>query len=158
MPLPEKSLLFRERYDLLQKPAWTPSISTIGTILSFLYPLIIGIYGYAILKIIKNEWPKSLLIPILLNVVLSLNFTPVQFGLRNFNFASILVVGSFLTAVWSLLTIYPHNKMLSLALIQYILWTAIASVLQKRVSDTFSLNSTINKKLGEEKVVGKERF
>ena len=134
MSLPDKSLPFREWYDLLVKPGWTPSVSTIGTIWSVLYPLIAVVYGYAIVKIIRGEWPRMLLIPIVLNIVCNLAFTPVQFGLRNFLLACIVVVAVCMTAVWSAFAIYPHSRLLAAMLIPYILWTATASVLQIQIT------------------------
>ena len=134
MPLPDKSLPFRQWYDLLLKPSWTPAVSTIGTIWGVLYPLIAVVYGISIYHIVKDKWPVSLLLPILLNVFFNLTFTPVQFGLRNFLLASLVVVGVFLTALWSALALYPYSKILALLLIPYILWTGTASILQLQIT------------------------
>jgi tryptophan-rich sensory protein len=134
MPLPDKSLPFREWYDLLTKPSWTPSVSTIGTIWTVLYPLIAGVYGYALIKVVRGEWPRLLLLPIILNIVCNLGFTPVQFGLRNFTLASFVVVATCLTALWSAVALYPHNRALAYLLIPYIAWTAVASVLQIEIT------------------------
>ena len=134
MPLPDKTLPFRQWYDILQKPAWTPSVSIIGLIWSILYPIITLVYGFAIIKIIKGVWPKTLLIPIIINIILNLSFTPIQFGVRNFVLASVVVVGVAVTAIWSLIAIYPHNKGVALALIPYCLWTVTASILQIQIT------------------------
>ena len=134
MPLPDKSLPFREWYDLLLKPSWTPSVSTIGTIWAVLYPLIVLVYGYALVRILRGDWPRMLLLPIILNVVLNLAFTPVQFGLRNFVVASVVVVAVCATAVWSACAVYSQSRWLAFALVPYILWTATASVLQLQIT------------------------
>jgi tryptophan-rich sensory protein len=130
MPLPDTSLPFREWYDQLSKPEWTPAVSTIGTIWAVLYPLIAVVYGYALVQVAKGTWPRSLILPIVLNVVLNLCFTPIQFGLRNFLLASVVVVAVCATAMWTAFALYTHSKTLALALIPYIVWTGIASVLQ----------------------------
>ena len=134
MPIPNRSLPFSQWYDLLIKPTWTPSASTIGTIWAVLYPIIALVYGYALVKVFRGEFPRSLLLPILLNVIFNLAFTPVQFGLRNFLLASFLVVAVCLTALWAAYAIYPHNKVFALLLVPYVVWTAIASVLQLQIT------------------------
>jgi hypothetical protein len=86
--------------------------------------------GYALVQVAKGTWPRSLILPIVLNVVLNLCFTPIQFGLRNFLLASVVVVAVCATAMWTAFALYTHSKTLALALIPYIVWTGIASVLQ----------------------------
>ncbi len=134
MSFPDKSLPFRQWYDLLHKPVWTPAVSTIGTIWGVLYPIIAVVYGVALFKVYQGQWPRTLLLPIVLNVVFNLCFTPVQFGLRNFFLASVMVLCVFGTAVWSAIDLYPYSKVLAIALIPYILWTATASVLQIQIT------------------------
>jgi translocator protein len=134
MPLPDTSLPFRQWYDLLHKPSWTPAVSTIGTIWGVLYPIIAVVYGYSFIKIARGEWPRALLLPLVLNLVLNLCFTPVQFGLRNFVLASVVVVGVCVTAIWSAAALYPHSRALACALVPYIIWTATASVLQIQIT------------------------
>ena len=134
MPLPDKSLPFRGWYALLEKPAWTPSVSAIGTIWSVLYPLIFIVYCYALIKVVKGEWPRALVLPIVLNIAFNLGFTPVQFGMRNFVLASLVVIAVCLTAVWSAYSLYPHSKLLAILLVPYIAWSAIASVLQVQIT------------------------
>jgi benzodiazapine receptor len=134
MAFPNNSLPFRDWYNLLNKPGWTPSVSTIGTIWAVLYPLIAVVYGYAIFRVSKGQWPKALLVPILLNLFFNLVFTPVQFGLRNFPLACVVVVGVCLTAIWSAIALFPHSRVLSIALLPYIVWTATASVLQIQIT------------------------
>lgn len=134
MSLPDKSLPFHEWYDLLLKPAWTPSVSTIGMIWSVLYPLIFIVYCYALIKVLKGEWSRSLVLPIILNIAFNLGFTPVQFGLRNFVLASFVVVAVCLTAAWTSYALYPNSRLLALLLVPYIAWTAIASVLQIQIT------------------------
>jgi tryptophan-rich sensory protein len=130
MPLPDKSLPFNEWYDLLIKPSWTPDVRVIGVIWGILYPIIAVVYGYSIYQVFQGKWPKYLLVPILLNVLCNALFTPVQFGLRNFILASVIVVAVFLTAVWSIIVLYKFSPALAAALIPYAVWTLIASVLQ----------------------------
>ena len=106
----------------------------IGTIWSVLYPLIALVYGYALIKVLHGEWPRKLIFPIVLNIVLNLAFTPIQFGLRNFILASIVVVAVCLTAIWTAVMLYPYNRLLTWVLLPYIIWTATASVLQIQIT------------------------
>lgn len=130
MPLPDSSLPFREWYELLQKPAWTPAVATIGTVWSLLYPLMLGCSVWILVQVAKGEWSRNLLLPLGVLWACNLLFTPVQFGLRNFALASFLVVATCCAGIWLLATLWPESKLLSFLVVPYIAWTATASVLQ----------------------------
>lgn len=119
-----------EWYDTLAKPGWAPAAPTFGIVWSFLYPLIVIVYGYVLWRVAAGEFPRMLLVPIVLNIVTNLAFTPVQFGLRNLELASIVVVLVLITIAWSMVAIWPYARWATVALIPYLVWVTIATVLQ----------------------------
>lgn len=121
-------------YDGLIKPSWTPEPATIGTIWTLLYPVIALAYGYAVFRVVSGAAPRSLLVPILINVAANLAFTPIQFGLRNLPLASIDIVIVLATIVWSMVAMWPHARVAALALSPYLVWVSVATVLQLSIT------------------------
>ena len=119
-----------EWYDSLIKPSWTPAPGVIGTIWTLLYPVIIVVFGYAIWRVVRATMPPSVLVPIAINVVANVAFTPIQFGLRNLPLASVDIVLVLVTIVWCMVAFWPYARWASLALTPYLVWVATASVLQ----------------------------
>ncbi|MCL4078429.1 tryptophan-rich sensory protein [Coriobacteriia bacterium Es71-Z0120] len=121
-------------YDSLAKPAWTPPPSFIGTVWTVLYPVIIVVFGYMIYRVARGTAPMSLLVPIAVNVVSNLAFTPIQFGLRNLPLASIDILIVLAMIVWCMVAFWPYSRLASLALTPYLVWVATASVLQLSIT------------------------
>lgn len=117
-------------YESLAKPAWTPTGGTIGTIWTLLYPIIIVTFGYVIVRVARGTMPGTVLIPLAINVVANVAFTPIQFGLQNLKLASVDIVIVLVTIVWCMLAFWPHARGASLALIPYLAWVGTATVLQ----------------------------
>ena len=123
-----------EWYDSLIKPAWTPPGSTIGTIWTVVYPIIIVTFGYVIWRVTRGSMPASVLVPITINVVTNVAFTPIQFGLRNLPLASVDILIVLVTIVWCMVAFWPHSRWASLVLTPYLVWVATASVLQVSIT------------------------
>jgi tryptophan-rich sensory protein len=121
-------------YDSLAKPSWTPPASFIGTMWTILYPIIIVVFGYMILRVVRGDAPSALLVPIAINVVSNIAFTPIQFGLRNLPLASLDILVVLVTIVWCMVAFWPYSRVSSLALTPYLLWVATASVLQLSIT------------------------
>lgn len=121
-------------YEQLAKPAWAPQPSVFGVAWSVLYPIIILAYGYAIVQVVRGRWPTALLVPILINVVANVAFTPIQFGLRNLLLAEVDILVVLATAVWSIVAIWPHSRLVALALVPYAVWVSIATALQSSIT------------------------
>ena len=119
-----------EWYETLAKPSWAPAAPTFGVVWSVLYPIIIVAFGYVIWRVLTGEMPRLVLVPVALNIVSNLAFTPVQFGLRNLELASAVIVIVLATIVWSMVALWPHAPVVSVALVPYLVWVAIATVLQ----------------------------
>ena len=121
-------------YEELAKPAWAPPGPVFGIVWSILYPIIIVAYGYVIYRIARGEFPAALLVPILLNVVANVAFTPIQFGLRNLWLAELDIIIVLVTIVWSMIAIWPHARWASVALPPYLVWVMIATALQSSIT------------------------
>jgi benzodiazapine receptor len=121
---------WREWYDALAKPSWTPAPATIGLIWSILYPIILITFGFVFVQAIRGRIPWRVALPFAINLVANLIFSPIQFRMRNLPLASadILVVLS--TIPWMMLSIWPHHRWVGMAQIPYLVWVSIATVLQ----------------------------
>jgi len=121
-------------YDSLAKPAWTPPPSFIGTMWTLLYPIIIVVFGYMIVRIARGDAPTWILAPIVINVAANVAFTPIQFGLRNLPLASIDILVVLVTIVWCMVAFWPYSRFATLALVPYLAWVGTASVLQLSIT------------------------
>jgi tryptophan-rich sensory protein len=121
-------------YDSLAKPVWTPSPSFIGTMWTVLYPIIIVTFAYMIFRIARGQAPMSLLIPIAINAVSNVAFTPIQFGLRNLPLASVDILIVLVTILWCMVAFWPYSRVAALALTPYLAWVGTASVLQLSIA------------------------
>lgn len=123
-----------EWYDRLAKPEWTPSGSTIGTIWSLLYPLILVVFGYAVVRVASGDMPASVLVPVGVNVVSNVAFTPIQFGLRNLRLAAVDIAVVLATIVWCIAALWPYAPVASAALLPYLAWVGTATALQLSIT------------------------
>lgn len=121
-------------YAQLEKPFFAPPSWVFGPVWTVLYILIVAVFGYVIVRIVRGTLPSKLLWPLLLNVLSNLAFTPLQFGLRSNVLALIdilIVLGSL---VWLQLSLTEKAPRAALALLPYLLWVAFATVLQVSVT------------------------
>jgi len=121
-------------YDSLSKPSWTPAPGVIGTIWTVLYPIIIIVFGYMVFRVLRGSAPATVLVPIGINMVTNIAFTPIQFGLRNLPLAAIDILLVLATIVWCMVAFWPHSRIASLALTPYLVWVATATVLQLTIT------------------------
>jgi len=121
---------FSTWYDALAKPPWTPAPSVIGTIWTVLYPIIAVAFGAAVVKVLRGDLPRMVLVPVAINVVTNIAFTPIQFGLRNLPLATADILVVLVTIVWTMVLVWPNARWIALALVPYLAWVSTASVLQ----------------------------
>jgi benzodiazapine receptor len=121
-------------YDALAKPSWTPPSAVIGTIWTVLYPIIVVAFGAAVVKVFRGDLPKIVLVPLALNVVSNIAFTPIQFGLRNLPLAAVDIVIVLITIVWTMALVWPNARWIALALVPYLVWVCTATVLQLSIT------------------------
>jgi len=125
---------WREWYDALAKPSWTPAPATIGLIWSILYPIILVTFGFVFVQAIRGKLPWRVALPFTINLVANLIFSPIQFQLRNLPLASadiLIVLG---TIPWMMLAVWPHHRWVTFAQVPYLVWVSIATVLQLAIT------------------------
>lgn len=121
-------------YSTQLKPSFSPPSYLFGIVWSILYPIIFATFGFTIYKVIKKEIPPIVLVPLGINLISNLAFSPIQFGLQNNLLAAIditIVLGSL---IWFIILIFNHNKIIGYAQIPYLLWVAFATILQYSVT------------------------
>lgn len=123
-----------EWYSQLTKPSFAPPSWLFGPVWSVLYTIIFATYGYTVYLVIKKELPQYVLIPMILNLVSNLLFTPLQFGLQSNILAAIDITVVLGTLVWFIIVMYPHLKAIALAQIPYFLWVSFATILQLSIT------------------------
>lgn len=117
-------------YATLVKPTWAPPSWLFGPVWSVLYVIIAISYGTVFYKAFTKEIPLIVALPFALNLFFNFIFTPIQFGLKNNELATLDILLVLGTLVWALVAVYPYAKWVSLVNIPYLLWVCFASVLQ----------------------------
>ncbi|MGB7344083.1 MAG: TspO/MBR family protein [Pirellulaceae bacterium] len=114
----------------LEKPSWTPELSTIGLVWQCLYPIILITFGFVFVQALRKKLPWKVAVPFGINLIANLIFTPIQFGLRNLPLAAIDIVIVWASIIWMMVAIWKHYKWIAVAQVPYFVWVSIASVLQ----------------------------
>ncbi len=127
-------MTWKEWYDSLAKPDWTPEPSTIGTIWQCLYPIILVTFGFVFVQAIRKNLPGKVALPFAINIVANLIFTPIQFGLRNLPLAAADILIVWGTIIWMMLAIWTHYRWIAIAQIPYFVWVSLATVLQLSIT------------------------
>ena len=121
-------------YNSLEKPTWTPAPSTIGTIWSILYPVIILTFVFVYVQVARKKVPPSVAFPFTVNLVSNLIFTPIQFTLRSLTMASIDILIVWLSLIWAIAAIRRYHLWIAVAQVPYLIWVTIATVLQLSIT------------------------
>jgi len=125
---------WREWYDGLVKPAWTPEPATIGTVWQILYPIIFLTFTFVLVQALRKRLPWKAAAPFIVNLAANLAFTPIQFGLRNLLLAAVDILLVWGTIIWMMIAIWKYYRWVALAQIPYLAWVSIATVLQLSIS------------------------
>jgi tryptophan-rich sensory protein len=123
-------MTWKQWYDSLDKPTWTPEPATIGFIWQCLYPVILITFAIVFWKAARREIPWQVALPFAINLAANLIFTPIQFGLRNLPLATIDIIVVWVTIVWMIVAIWKHQPWIGLAQVPYFIWVSTATVLQ----------------------------
>jgi tryptophan-rich sensory protein len=143
VPVPETSVTgagehtatsWREWYNGLWKPSWTPAPQTIGLIWQILYPIIIVTFGFVFVQAFRRKVPWLVAVPFAINLVANLIFTPIQFGMRNLPLAAVDILIVWATIIWIMVVIWKHYRWVSVAQAPYFVWVSIATVLQLSIT------------------------
>jgi tryptophan-rich sensory protein len=121
---------YKEYYDSLVKPFYSPPDWLFGVAWGIIYPLIAI---YAVLLIIsfykKGNFVKDISWIFILNMIFNYAFTPVTLMFLNVNislFMILLVLGSL---VWLFVKSWKYSKGLTYILIPYLVWVSFATIL-----------------------------
>lgn len=117
-------------YRQLKKPSWTPGENVFGHVWTPLYIIIFIVNIYVLKLLLNKEINFVVALPFWLNIFFNLIYTPIQFGLRNNYLASIDIILVLFTIIWSMIAMWPHSKLVSLAFSPYLIWVCIATALQ----------------------------
>lgn len=109
-------------YIYLSKPSFNPPNYLFGPVWTILYTLI-GISLYRIW--IKKGSLELFFIHLFLNAI----WTPIFFGLKNLEFAFIIIVLMVVTLLYVIKSFYKIDKLASYLLIPYLAWISFASIL-----------------------------
>jgi translocator protein len=123
-----------EWYQKLIKPTWAPPAGLFGPVWTLLYVLIAFSYGYVVYLFITKKIPFTVLLPFILNIILNLIYTPIQFGLQNNILAAVDILLVLTTLIWALTAIYQYAKWVSFINTPYLLWVSFATVLQLTIT------------------------
>ncbi len=125
---------WREWYESLWKPDWTPEPATIGLIWQILYPIILVTFGFVFVQAFRRRLPWLVALPFAINLVANLIFTPIQFGLRSLPLAAADILVVWATIPWMAVAVWKHHRWVALAQLPYFIWVSIATVLQLSIS------------------------
>lgn len=127
-------MMWKQWYDSLEKPTWTPEPSTIGLIWQILYPIILFSILYVTYQAYRFRLPWRVLVPFSINLIANLIFTPIQFGLRNLWLASADILIVWGTILWMIVAVWPYKRWLAILQLPYLIWVSIATVLQLAIT------------------------
>ena len=127
-------MTWREWYDSLIKPEWTPEPATISLVWQVLYPIIILTFLFVLVQVVRKKIPWKVLLPFAVNLAANLAFTPIQFGLRSLLFAALDILVVWGTIIWMIVAIWKYYRWVAVAQIPYLTWVSIATVLQLSIS------------------------
>ena len=116
---------WKEWYDSLIKPTWTPEPGTIGLVWQILYPIILLTFGYVFTLAVRRKLPWGVALPFLVNLITNLVFTPIQFGLRNLDLAAVDIVIVWVTIPWMMAVIWKYYRWVALAQVPYLVLSLI---------------------------------
>ena len=117
-------------YRSLKKPDWAPPETLFGQVWSILYVIIIGVNIYVLTLVVSGKIDWKVGLPFWINRVLNIIYTPIQFGLKNNYLALVDIVLVLATIVWAMIALWPTSKLASGLYAPYLIWVAIATVLQ----------------------------
>lgn len=121
-------------YQHLLKPSWAPPAWLFGPVWSILYLIIIISFGTVFYKIFAGQLPKMLAVPLVLNLIFNLAYTPIQFGLHNNYLAALDILLVLATLIWALVAMYARLPWAALVNLPYLLWVSFATVLQLTIT------------------------
>lgn len=125
---------WRDWYDALDKPSWTPSGGTIGMIWSILYPILFVSIAVVMIQAFRSRLSWWIVLPFGINLIANLLFTPLFFDLRSLPLAAIDILIVWGTIVWMIVATAKPLPWIAVAQIPYLVWVSIATVIQLTIT------------------------
>lgn len=119
-----------EWHDSLAKPSWTPAPSSISPIWMLLYPVILVSFGFVFVQAFRGKVRWLVALPFAINLVASLIFTLIQYGMRNLPLAAVDILVVWGTIIWMAVAVWPHARWVAVAQGPYFIWVSLATMLQ----------------------------
>ena len=117
-------------YASFRKPSWAPAPWVFAPVWSVLYVLIFISFSYSAYASFQGVFPKLLLLPLGINLISNVIFTPLLFGMRNMIAATIDIFFVWGSLLWFILYVFPFAPWVAYLNIPYLLWVSFATVLQ----------------------------
>lgn len=121
-------------YRTIKKPSWAPAETVFGQVWGVLYPIIIAVNIWVVVLFMSGRISWKIAAPFWLNILFNVLFTPIQFGLKSNTLALIDILLVDLTLIWAMVAIWPHQKVITLLFIPYLVWVIIATALQVSIT------------------------
>ena len=121
---------WRDWYDALAKPVWTPTPAAITLIWCLLYPVILLSFGFVFFQSARGRLPRGVWVPFALNLLANLAFMPLFAGLRDVHWATADILLVWATLVWCAVAVWPHHRWVALAQLPYFVWVSLATTIQ----------------------------
>lgn len=121
-------------YGELIKPWFAPPSWVFAPAWAVLYTIIAVSFGYVLVQCFKERLPWRVFLPFALNLVFNFAYSPIQFGLRNNELASVDVLLLLGTLIWALASAWGPLRWVVYANLPYLAWVCFATVLQLTIT------------------------
>lgn len=122
-----------EFYTEIIQPTFAPPSWVFGPVWSFLYAVMAISFGRVTWGVFKRKFKVNSLIPIAVNLGSNLIWTPLFFGLKNFDLALADIIIVWGSIIWIMIHFWKKERWISYAQIPYLLWVSFASVLMTSI-------------------------
>lgn len=117
-------------YAKLRKPKWAPAGWVFRPVWTVLYGVIALSFGTVFYRVLTGEWPWTMAIPFILNIVANLAFLPLQFKHRQPLLASLDLLLIIVTLVAAMVTVAPRAPWIAWVNVPHLFWVGFAGALQ----------------------------
>lgn len=116
-------------YTEIIQPSFAPPGWIFGPVWTFLYLIMILSFGSAVRLVFSKKLNLMVLVPIVINIVSNLLWTPFFFRMQNFDLALIDILIVWSSILWIMYIFWNKKRWIAYAQIPYFLWVSFATVL-----------------------------